>query len=115
MPIVPRVLVALDEDRIVPRNEERGGGVAREVVVDGEGRPLVRVANRRLGRRAPDPRRRRPAANQASLEDLIEMTLCADEDGDLEERRAVADRIAIARAGPLGVRAARGEPRRETG
>ena len=29
MPIVPRVLVALDE--------ERGGGVAREVVVDGQG------------------------------------------------------------------------------
>ena len=51
MPVVPRVLIAFDEDRVATGDEEPGGRVAREVVVKGECLALILVANCRfLGR-----------------------------------------------------------------
>ena len=53
MPIVPRVLVALEEDRVAPRDEEPGRGAAREVVVEGERLAIMLVADDGLGGRRP--------------------------------------------------------------
>ena len=36
MSVVPRVLIAFDEDRVAAGDEEPGSGVAREVVIEGE-------------------------------------------------------------------------------
>ena len=47
MLIVPRVLIALDQDRIVPRDEEPGHGMARQVIVDGEALALKTASNSR--------------------------------------------------------------------
>src|SRR5215472_13118650 len=43
------VLIALDENRVVSRDQEPGRRVTRHEVVDGERAPLVLVAQRRLG------------------------------------------------------------------
>jgi len=39
MPIVPGVLIALDQDPVVARDEKPGGGIARKVGVEREGLP----------------------------------------------------------------------------
>ena len=52
MPIVPAILVALDEDRFAPHDEEARGRVAREVVVKGECLALILVADCRFRGRA---------------------------------------------------------------
>src|SRR5262249_26627980 len=85
MPIVPAVLVTLDEDRVAARDEEAGGRVAPEVVVERAGLAPKLVAERRLGVYASERRRRGGAANQPAFEDLIEMTLRADEERDSKE------------------------------
>src|SRR4029077_1568997 len=85
MPIVPAVLVALDEDRVAARDEEAGGRVAREVVVERAGLAPKLVAERRLGVYAGERRRRGGAANQPAFEDLVEMTLRANEERDSKE------------------------------
>ena len=46
------VLVAFDEDRVAAGDEEPGGRVAREVVVEGECLALILVADCRLRGRA---------------------------------------------------------------
>ena len=111
MPVVPRVLVALDEDRVAAGDEEPGGGVAREVVVERECSSLILVANCRFRGSARQRRRRRGAAHQPTLIDLVEMAVTTDEEGGAGAGRAVADRIATARAVVLRVRAALGKPR----
>jgi len=85
MPIVPAVLVTLDEDRVAARDEEAGGRVAAEVVVERAGLAPKLVAERRLGVYASERRRRGGAANQSAFEDLIEMTLRANEERDSKE------------------------------
>jgi hypothetical protein len=110
MPIVPRVLVALEEDRVAPRDEEPGRGVAPEVVVEGERLAIVLVADDGLGGRAAERRRRGRPAHDPALEHMIEMTLRAHEEGQAEIRRLVTDRIAGVRAVLAGVRATGREP-----
>jgi hypothetical protein len=44
MPIVPGVLVALDEERVPARDDEPGRGVAREVVLEREGAVARRIS-----------------------------------------------------------------------
>ena len=94
VPVVPRVLIAFDEDRVTAGDEEPGGGVAREVVVKGECLALVLVADCRFRGRARQRRRRRGTAHQPTLKDLVEMAVGADEEGWTRAGRAVADRIA---------------------
>jgi hypothetical protein len=109
--VVPRVLIAFDEDRVATGDEEAGGRVAREVIVKGECLALILVANCRFRGRARQRRRRRGAAHQATLIDLVEMALASDEEGYTLTRPAGTDRVAIARAVVLGVRTTLGEPR----
>src|SRR3989442_10251224 len=71
----------------------------------GQGPPMVRVAGRRLRAGALEPRRRSGSTDRPALEDLVEMTVGADQERDAKEARAVADRIAAARAIRLRVRA----------
>src|SRR5580765_4109185 len=111
MPIVPRVLVALEEDRVAPRDEESGRGVAREVVVESERLAILLVPDDWLGGRAAERRRRGRSAHDPALEHLIEMTLRTHEEGQAEVRRLVTDRIAAVGAVLAGVRAAGREPR----
>ena len=82
MPIVAAVLVALDEDRVAARDEEAGGRIARQVVVERAGLAPKLVAERRLGVYARETRRRSGAANQPAFEDLVEMTVRANEERD---------------------------------
>jgi hypothetical protein len=112
MPIVPRVLIALDQDRVAARDEQPGGGVARQVVVERAGLRLVLVAQGRLGGRAGEPRRRGGSTDQPPFQDLVVVTEPADEERDAIDG---SDRIALARAVLLGVRPARGEARPGTG
>jgi len=49
MPIVPAVLVTLDENRLARRDEETGGRVAREVVVQRVGLARELISEGRLG------------------------------------------------------------------
>ena len=109
MTIVPAVLVALDEDRFAARDEEAGRRVVRQVVVERTGLTLELVAERRLGVHARETRRRGGAPNHPTFENLVEMTLRADEERNLKEGRAVADRIALAGTIVLAVGAARDE------
>ena len=111
MPVVPRVLVAFDKDGIAPGDEEPSGRVAREVIVKSECLALIFVANRRFRGRPRQRRRRRSAAHQPTLIDLVEMALATDKEDYTLTRSALADRIALARAVVLGIRAALGEPR----
>ena len=55
MPIVPGVLVPLDEERLAARDDEPSRGVAREIVVEREGFACVFVANGRFGMSAVRP------------------------------------------------------------
>ena len=57
MPVGARVLVALDEDRVVPGDQEPGGRIAGEVLLQIEAPALVFVAERRLDGRAAERRR----------------------------------------------------------
>ena len=109
MPVVPRVLITFDEDRVATGDEEAGGRVARQVLIKGECLALILVANCRFRGRARQRRRCRSAAHQATLIDLVEMAIAAHPKA--RACRAVADRIATARAVVLGIRAALGEPR----
>src|SRR6266542_1816195 len=109
--VVSRVLIALDEDRVTTSDEERGGGVAREVVVKGERLVLILVPNCRFRGRARQRRRRRRAAHQPTLIDLVEMALATDEEGYTLTRPADSDRVAIARAVVIRVGTALSEPR----
>jgi hypothetical protein len=106
VPVVPRILVAFDEDRVAAGDKEPGGRVAREVIVKGECLALVLVANGRFCGRARQRRRCRSAAHQATLIDLVEMAVAADEESWARAGRAVADGIASACAVILGIRAA---------
>ena len=83
MPIVARVLVALDEDRVVAGDEEPGGRVPREVLIQAETLAPVVIANFGLGRRPDQSRRHTGPMNQPALEDLVEMTEGADEEANL--------------------------------
>src|SRR6187551_3763285 len=111
MPVVPRVLVAFDEDRVTTGEEETGGGVAREVIVKSKFLALVLVANRRFRGRPRQQRRCRSATHQPTLIDLVEMALATDKEGYTLTRSALADRIALARAVFLGIRSTLGEAR----
>ena len=111
MPIIAAVLVALDEDRFAARDEEAGRRIAREIVVERTGLAPELVSERRLGVYARETRRRGGAPNHPAFENLVEVTLRADEERNLKEGRAVADRIAPARAIVLAVGAARDEAR----
>jgi hypothetical protein len=119
MSIVPPVLVALDQDRVVAGDDQSGGGVPREVVVEGEGLPLALIADGRLDGHTPEGRRRRGPAHAPALEDLIQVTERADQIGNPEKRGRVADGIAVGRPVVPGVRSARRETRsagaRDTG
>src|SRR5215475_7793660 len=53
MTVVARVLVALDQDRVIARDEEPGGRIALEVLMEPAALALVIVANLRLTRRSP--------------------------------------------------------------
>ena len=55
MPVVPAVLIALEEDRVAARDEEPRGGVTREVIVDAEGLSVELVARGRLRRGTLEP------------------------------------------------------------
>ena len=112
MAIIPAVLIALDQDRLAARDEEPGGRVAREVAVQVRGRALVVVLEDRLRGRAPQPRRSVGAPHEAALEHLVELAVGPDEEGNAEERRAIAGREAVARPILFGVRPVRREPRR---
>ena len=106
IPVGPRVLIALDEDRIAAGDQEPGRGIARQVVVEGEVAPLVFVAQFRLGCRPREGRRRTGPTNQPAREDFVLMTLGTDQEWHAEERRAIAARIAVASAEVIGIRAA---------
>ena len=86
MPVVPRILIAFDEDRVSAGNEEPGSGVAREVVLKGEGVALVFVADCRVPRGCTRQRRWcRGAVHQSALEDLVEMAGGAHKEGRTQE------------------------------
>jgi len=91
MPIVPGVLVALDEERVAARDDEPGRGVAREVVVAREGFACVRVVKGRFGSHAGELRGGGGAPDQAAVQDLIERTVGADEKGTSIPVRAIAE------------------------
>ena len=112
VPIVPRVLIALDQDRIVAREEESRHRMARQVIVDREALALVVVMNGRLDRRTSEPRRHRRVADEPPGEDLVHMAVRAHEEGRRQECSTGADRITVARSIFLGVRTAGVEPRR---
>ena len=107
----PRVLVALDEDRLVAGDQEPGRRVARQIVVEAEGLPLVLVAQRGLGRGPRERRRFRGPMDRCAREDLVLVALRADQERDAEEGRAVAERIALAGAVLVGIRSTRVEGR----
>jgi hypothetical protein len=111
MPVVARVLIAFDQDRIAPCDEEAGSRIARKVVVERVGLAPHHVADRRLGTRAYERRRRGRTSNQPTLEDLVEMAVRANEERNSKEGHGIAAWIAIARPVLLGVRAIRGEAR----
>jgi hypothetical protein len=90
------VLIALDDDRLVARDEQPRRRVAREVVVERQVEPLELPPDRRFGGCAHEARRRRGLANASPLEDLIHVAERADQHRDRVERRAIADRIALA-------------------
>src|SRR5262245_52403898 len=110
MSIVPPVLITFDQDRVATRNTEPSGWVACKVVVQREGLAVVLVPNRRFQSRPRQRRRRRGAANQSAFEDLVELTVRANEEGDARVGGAIADRIANVCTVVLGVRTALGEP-----
>ena len=105
MAIVAAVLVTLDEDRVVARDEKSGGRVAQEVQVEIGGRALEVVLNDRLGRCARQSRRRVARPDQTALEDPIELAVGADEERRAEKRRAIAGRKAIVDSVLVGIRA----------
>src|SRR5262249_33632069 len=111
MPVVAAVMVALQENRVAARDEQAGGEVAPEVIVDGRALALVLVTHRRLHRRALEPRRCRPSSHRARLADLIEVADRALEEGERVERPTIAHGIAVVRAEGVGVRPARREAR----
>ena len=108
MPVVPGVLIALDQDRVTARDEKSGDGIVRQVVVEREGLDPVLVAQGRLGGGSVEARRRGGPTDNPALEELVEVTEGADKE---RGARDDPDWIALARAVRLGVRAARGEPR----
>ena len=81
VPVAPRVLIAFDEDRVATGDQKPGGGVAREVVVQGEFLALVFIANCWFRGRARQRRWRLGAAHQPTLIDLVEMAMAANEEG----------------------------------
>src|SRR5947207_12807404 len=105
MAIVAAVLVTLDEDRVVARDEKSGGRVAQEVQVEIGGRALEVVLNDRLGRCARQSRRRVARPDQTALEDPIELAVGADEERRAEKRRAIAGPKAIVDSVLVGIRA----------
>ena len=111
MSIDPGVLVPLDEERVVARDDEPGRGVAREIVVEREGFACVVVANGRFGSDASELEGHGAAPDHSAFQDLIKMTEGTDEKGNSIPVRAIADRIPVARAVALGLRAAGGEAR----
>ena len=111
MPLVPRVLIALDEDRVVARDEEPSGRVPREVLIQPEALAPEVVANLRLGQRPRESRRRFGPLEPPRLEDLVEVALGADEEGNLKVSRPVTDGIALAGTVLLGVRTVRRDAR----
>ena len=111
----PRVLVALDEDRLVAGDQQPGRRVPRQVVVEAEGLPLVLVAQRRLGRGPRERRRVRGPADHVRREDLVLVALRADQIGDAEEGHPAAEWIALAGSLLVGIRSTRVEARPEIG
>ena len=111
MPIVPCVLIPLNQDGVFACDQESGHGISREIILEGERLPPVFVADGRLDTRVFERRRRGGAADQAGFEDPIEIAVRADEEGYLVERRLAPDRIALARAVLVDVRAVSGEVR----
>jgi hypothetical protein len=111
IPLVPRVLIALDEDCVVARDEKPGGRVPREVLIQPEALAPEVVANLRLGRRPREPRRRCGSQDPPRLEDLVEVALGADEERNLKVGRPFTDRVALAGALLLGVRTVRRDAR----
>jgi hypothetical protein len=85
MPIVPRVLIPLDEDCVTARDEQAGRGVARQVVVERAGLRQGLVAQGRLGGRADEPRRRGGSTDQPPFPDLVVVTESADEERDARD------------------------------
>jgi len=86
MPIVPAVLVTLDENRLAARDEETGGRVcARGSRRACGSRPRTHIGGPARSRRG-ETRQGGGAANQPAFEDLIEMTVRANEERDSKER-----------------------------
>src|SRR4026207_878103 len=92
MPVVPRVLVALEKNGIALSNQEPRGRVAREVIVKSKFLGLALVAPRRSRGRPRQQRRCRSATHQPTLIDLVEMALATDKEGYTLTRSALADR-----------------------
>jgi hypothetical protein len=75
----PYVLVPLDEDRVVARDQQARRGIQREVVGNGARRSLVFVPEFGFGRRAAELRWARGAMDKPRLEQLVIVRECADE------------------------------------
>ena len=109
MPVVRRILVTFDQDSVAARDEESCGRVAGEVVIKAECLALILLANCGFLRRPLQRRRSRGTAKQPTLIDLVEMAVAADEKRWARAGCAIADRITLARAVLLRIRAACGE------
>jgi hypothetical protein len=109
--VMPRVLVAFDKDGITLGNQEPSGRIAPEVVVKSEYLALVLVAECRFRGGPRQRRRRRGAAYQPALINLIEMALAADKEEYTLTRATLADRVGLVRSVLPRIRSALGEAR----
>jgi hypothetical protein len=108
MPVRATVLVALDEDRVIARDQQPRRWVAREVVIQRQVHAPERPGETRLSD-SHEARGHRRLVNEPAAEDLIQMAEGADLRPNAPERRPVALRVAHTRTELFGVGAAGGE------